>query len=125
MGVKKSGYVRDEQGNRVVGQQMRPGWLEDVTRPARAWSDTRYRDYERQAQRDLAEMRTATPFDYRRYPPRWRAWGDAEIAAIPVPEDDDTLRHRSDLERAAATPVPDDDDLADNAMNLRRRVMGQ
>ena len=35
------------------------------------------------------------------------------------------LRRRRDLERAAATPVPDDDDLADNAMNLRRRVMGQ
>ena len=101
MGLKKSGYVRDEQGDRVVGQQMRPGWLEDVAHPARAWSDTRYRDYERQAQRDLAEMRTATPMDYRRYPPRWRAAGDAEVAAIPVPEDND------------------------NAMNLRRRVMGQ
>ena len=28
MGVKKSGYVRDEQGDRVVGQTMRPGVFE-------------------------------------------------------------------------------------------------
>ena len=123
MGVKKSGYVRDEQGERVLGQPMASRWLEMETHPARAWSDQRYRDYERAARR-------VNPFYFPNSDPNWEramaAAGDASLARWRrrYPE---RLRDAGDLERAAATPVPDNDDadLADNAMNLRRRVMGQ
>ena len=82
MGLRKSGFVRNELGNWVSGQSM------VQANPPTAWSDERVDDYR-----------------------RWR----------------EILRRRMALERAAATPVPDDDDadLVDNAMNLRRRVMGQ
>ena len=121
MGLKTSGFITDEQGERVLGQaignRVIDGRLEAI-----AWSDRRYRDYERRAREDakigaftegsrdpLGYQRAVNARWHRRYPQGMRDAGDAERA----------------LERAAATPVPDDDDLADNAMNLRRRIMGQ
>ena len=124
MGVKKSGYVRDEDGDRVVGQTMGPRWLEMETHPARAWSDQRYRDYELQARRDTIFFALRPLTD-----PNWYAHAyaleDAQAARWrrTYPE---RLRDAGALEQAAATPVPDEDaDLADNTMNLRRRIMGQ
>ena len=122
MGLKTSGFVTDEQGERVLGQAIGNRVI-DGRLQAIAWSNQRYRDYERQARGDavmrsytegarkpLAYQSEAMARWYRRYPERLRAAGDLERA----------------LEQAAATPVPDDDDdLADNTMNLRRRIMGQ
>ena len=130
MGVKKSGYVRDEDGNLVVGQTLQPRWLEMETHPARAWSDQRYRDYERRARYDsFPRFAAQTGLDEATTPPREyrravQEFMDRSVAAFHrrYPE---RLRDAGDLERAAATPVPDDDDLADNTMNLRRRIMGQ
>ena len=121
MGLKTSGFVTDEQGERVLGQAIGNRAI-DGRREAIAWSDQRYRDYERQARGD-AVMRSFTegarnPLAYQnqaaarwrgRYPERLRDAGDLERA----------------LAQAAATPVPDDEDLSDNTMNLRRRIMGQ
>ena len=122
MGLKTSGFVTDEQGERVLGQAIGNRVIDGPLR-AIVWSDQRYRDYERQARSD-AVMRSYTegarkPLAYQseaaarwrgRYPERLRDAGDLERA----------------LAQAAATPVPDDDDdLADNTMNLRRRIMGQ
>ena len=128
MGVKTSGYRRDEQGDWQIGQRMNSGvelW------PALAWSDQRYRDYERRARYDsFPRFAAQTGLDEATTPPREyrravQGFMDRSVAAFRrrYPE---RLRDAGDLERAAATPVPDDDDdLADNAMNLRRRVMGQ
>ena len=41
MGQKKSGYVTDESGNRVIGQGMRPGPFENPIPEARAFDSTR------------------------------------------------------------------------------------
>ena len=46
MGQKKSGYVTDESGNRVIGQGMRPGPFENPIPEARAFDNTRIPDYE-------------------------------------------------------------------------------
>jgi len=121
MGLKTSGFVTDEQGERVLGQAIGNRVIDGPLR-AIVWSDQRYRDYERRSREDamigaftqgsrdpLGYQRAVDARWHRRYPQGMRDAGDAERA----------------LERAAATPVPDDDDLADNTMNLRRRIMGQ
>ena len=121
MGLKTSGFVTDEHGERVLGQAIGNRVI-DGRLEATAWSDRRYRDYERRAREDamigaftersrdpLGYQRAADARWHRRYPQWMRDAGDAERA----------------LERASAIPVPDDDDLADNTMNLRRRIMGQ
>ena len=126
MGVKTSGYRRDEQGDWQIGQRMNSG----VDYPALAWSDQRYRDYERRARYDsFPQFAAQTGLDEATTPPREyrravQEFMDRSVAAFRrrYPE---RLRDAGDLERAAATPVPDDDDLADNTMNLRRRIMGQ
>ena len=46
MGQKKSGYVTDESGNRVIGQGMRPGHFENPIPEARAFDNARIPDYE-------------------------------------------------------------------------------
>ena len=108
MGVRKSGYVRNEQGERVLGQGMTPS----LDHPATAWSDQRYRDYEQRVRRD-----SFPGFD-NPSPAVVRGRQDADVAAWrrTYPE---RLRDAGDLERAAAIPVPDD-----NMMNLRRRMTG-
>ena len=128
MGLKTSGYRRDEQGDWQVGQRMNSG----VDYPALAWSDQRYRDYERRARYDTSPQFAArTGLDEATTPPREyrravQEFMDRSVAAFrrryPL-----SLRDAGDLERAAATPVPGDDDadLADHTMNLRRRIMGQ
>ena len=128
MGVKKSGYRRDEQGDWQIGQRMNSGvelW------PALAWSDQRYRDYERRARYDtFPQFAARTGLDEATTPrPEWnravQGFMDRSVA-VWRRSHPERLRDAGDLERAAATPVPDDDaDLADNTMNLRRRVMGQ
>jgi len=127
MGVKTSGYRRDEQGDWEIGQRNNAG----VDYPALAWSDQRYRDYERRARYDsFPRFAAQTGLDEATTPPREyrravQEFMDRSVAAFRrrYPE---RLRDAGDLERAAATPVPDDDaDLADNTMNLRRRIMGQ
>ena len=127
MGVKKSGYRRDEQGDLQIGQRMNSG----VDYPALAWSDQRYRDYERRARYDsFPRFAAQTGLDEATTPPREyrravQEFMDSSVAAFHrrYPE---RLRDAGDLERAAAPPGPDDDDdLADNTMNLRRRIMGQ
>ena len=126
MGVKTSGYRRDEQGDWEIGQRNNAG----VDYPALAWSDQRYRDYERRARYDsFPRFAAQTGLDEATTPPREyrravQEFMDSSVAAFHrrYPE---RLRDAGDLERAAATPVPDDDDLADNTMNLRRRIMGQ
>ena len=127
MGVKKSGYRRDEQGDWQIGQRMNSG----VDYPALAWSDQRYRDYERRARYDsFPRFAAQTGLDEATTPrPEWnravQRFMDRSVA-VWRRSHPERLRDAGDLERAAATPVPDDDDdLADNAMNLRRRVMGQ
>ena len=120
MGLKTSGFITDEQGERVLGQAIGNRVI-DGRLEATSWSDRRYRDYERRAREDamigaftqgsrdpLGYQRAVDARWHRRYPPM-RDAGDEERA----------------LAHAAATPVPDDDDLADNTMNLRRRIMGQ
>ena len=128
MGLQKSWYIRDEQGDWQVGQRM----ITAYDYPALAWSDQRYRDYERRARYDpFPQFAAQTGLDEATTPPREyrravQEFMDRSVAAFrrryPA-----RLRDAGDLERAAATPVPDDDDadFADNAMNLRRRVMGQ
>ena len=95
---------------------------------AGAWSDPRYREYERARRRDtFSGFDNPSPAVYqarqdfavagwrRMYPERHRDAGDLERAtATPVPLDDRDL-----LEHAASIPVPEDDD---NVMNLRRRI---
>ena len=120
MGLKTSGFVTDEHGERVLGQAIGNRVI-DGPLQATAWSDRRRSDYERRSREDAmigaftqgsrdprGYQRAVSERWHRRYPQMHDA-GDAERA----------------LERAAATPVPDDDDLADNTMNLRRRIMGQ
>ena len=129
MGVKTSGYRRDEQGDWQIGQRMNSGvelW------PALAWSDQRYRDYERRARYDsFPRFAAQTGLDEATTPPREYRRAVQEFmdrsVAVWRRSHPERLRDAGDLERAAATPVPDDDDadLVDNAMNLRRRVMGQ
>ena len=129
MGLKKGGYIGDEQGDWQVGQRM----VTAYDYPALAWSDQRYRDYERRARyqyHSFPQFAAQTGLDEATTPPREyrravQEFMDSSVAAFHrrYPE---RLRDAGDLERAAATPVPDDDDdLADNAVNLRRRVMGQ
>ena len=122
MGLKTSGFVTDEHGERVLGQAIGNRVI-DGRLEATAWSDRRYRDYERRAREDamigaftqgsrnpVRYQRVVEERWHRRYPEHFRDAGDVERA----------------LAHAAATPVPDDDDdLADNTMNLRRRIMGQ
>ena len=106
MGVRKSGYTRNEQGNWVPNADMAPG-LAETLEPAVAWSDRRYRDYEQRVRQD-----TFPGFD-NPSPAVVRGRQDAAVA---------TWRRTyrlGDLERAASTPVPDD-----NMMNLRRRMTG-
>ena len=127
MGVKKSGYTRDEQGDWQVGQRM----VTAYDYPALAWSDQRYSDYERRARYDtFPQFAARTGLDEATTPrPEWnravQGFMDRSVA-VWRRSHPERLRDAGDLERAAATPVPDDDDdLADNAMILRRRVMGQ
>ena len=120
MGLKTSGFITDETGERVLGQAIGNRVI-DGPLQATAWSDRRRSDYERRSREDamigaftqgsrdpLGYQRAVDARWHRRYPQMHDA-GDAERA----------------LAHAAATPVPDDDDLADNTMNLRRRIMGQ
>ena len=76
MGNKKAGYVTDESGNRVQGQNMGDCWLEPINDPrGEAFDKSRRRDYEaefiRHAQ-SIADMtnhtldRVAVIRDYRR-----------------------------------------------------------
>ena len=46
MGQKRSGFVTDETGNRVIGQGMQPGPFENPTPEARAFDNARMGDYE-------------------------------------------------------------------------------